>query len=94
MWVNLRHLANPAIAKKKLWDSSGLLPSALHFKHLVIAGRGILNFDPASLLLLLLVTSLFRLILLLRRSTDTKKNPSKQEQQEINPDLMQVKNNY
>lgn len=92
MWVHLLHLANPEMEEKKkeFWDSSRLLPSPLHFKHLLIAGRGLLNFDPAPLLLLL-VTSLFLLILLLRRSTDTNQNSHKQEQQEINPEAATVK---
>lgn len=34
-------------------------------KYLLVAGRGVLNFDPSSFLLLPLVTFLFLLILLL-----------------------------
>lgn len=76
MWVHLLHLANPAMEKKQLLDGSRL-PSALHFKHLLIAGRGLLNFDPASLLLLL-VASLFLLILFQCSSTDRNRNSQKQ----------------
>lgn len=54
--------------KRRTFGQSQTWPSALHFKHLLIAGGGLLNFNPAALLLLL-VTSLFLIILLLRSST-------------------------
>lgn len=56
----------------KLLHTFRLGASALHFKHLLIAGGRLLDFDSAALLLLL-VTSLFLLILLLRSSA-TQKN--------------------
>lgn len=55
----------------KLVDTFRLRASALHFKHLLVAGGRVLDFDSATLLLLL-VTSLFLLIFLLRRSAAQK----------------------
>lgn len=65
----------------KLLDTFRLGASALHFKHLLIAGGRLLDFDSAALLLLL-VTSLFLIILLLRSSA-TQKNTHLKKKKEI-----------
>lgn len=55
--------------KAKLFGAFEATANVQHFKHLLVAGRGFLNFDPASLLLLL-VTSLLLLILFGGSSAD------------------------
>lgn len=60
---------SPRLREKNFLECARLLPSVEHFKHLLVAGRGFLNFNSAPLLLLL-VTSLLLLILFGRSSTD------------------------
>lgn len=67
----------------KLLDTFRLGASALHFKHLLIAGGRLLDFDSAALLLLL-VTSLFLIILLLRSSATQKNTHLKNKKRKSN----------
>lgn len=62
-------LDSAAKGRENFLECSRLLPSGEHFKYLLVAGRGFLNFNSASLLLLL-VTSLLFLVLFGRSSTD------------------------
>lgn len=62
-------LDSAAQGRENFLECSRLLPRGEHFKHLLVAGRGFLNFNSASFLLLF-VTSLLFLVLFGRSSTD------------------------